>query len=559
MSADDRRLLLALVLCLLVLMGYQFFLAKKYPPVQPSGQGLPTDTGMVEVAHRPDTSAPALVVPISPVEDLPASFLAESEETTVLRTGEIEVITTTRGAGIRQLRLLGIPRLPHKDARDVILVDEEWPEPAGGIILPRDVSSKVFKMVHAQPDRVQYVYEQSFSGRAVVRIERTISLSVKKYEVRVETRIKNMSPQLIQFGTDSSTAFGIVLAPFPKKGVRTDLDIHELFVKLGSDVEHWAEERPGFFDNLFGREKKEGAIRHETLDGVLRWISIGDRYFTVTLIPDSPLARANVSMNGPAISAVSQAGSFSLDPQEEESLDLRIYAGPKTPAHLRSYGADLLEIMKFGWFDWLGFWMLRLMNLFHLLIPNYGAAIILLTCVVRIVLYPLTYKSYVSMAKLKELTPKMKAIQEKYKDNKEKLNRELMKMYKDNKVNPAGGCLPILLQIPVFIAFYNMLQYTIELRGASFMWVKDLSVMDPYYILPILMGVSMLIQQKLTPTPDPNQAKIGMVMTVVFTFLFLSFPAGLNLYWFVSTALGIIQQKMIERKLTPAAPAPAAS
>ncbi|OGH58303.1 MAG: hypothetical protein A3G34_03340 [Candidatus Lindowbacteria bacterium RIFCSPLOWO2_12_FULL_62_27] len=554
MNSEDRRLLLAFVLSLIVFASYQMFLAYKYPPPkQVSGPGKAgEDTVAPTASLKPIELASPQPIPISPVDT------SLAEETTVLSGNGIELTATNLGAGLRQIRLPGIARLPHRDTRDVILVDETWRAPCVGLRLPGTEIQR-YRKDGGTERQVRYVYEAvSPQGSPLYRVERTIELSGRPYEARLETRLRNLTAAPVEFGIDSSHALGLLLAPLPRKSFRTDLDIHELFLKLGKDIEHWQEQSPGFFDRLFGRASPSAERRSEVLDGVLRWICVGDRYFTVSLIPDSALTRAMLSMDGPTLTAEAQYGVLTAPPGGTLTLRETLYAGPKNPEYLTQYGEDLLDIMKFGWFDWLGFWMLRLMNLFHKAIPNYGVSILLLTCIVRVVLYPLTYKSYASMAKLKELTPKMKVIQDKYKDNKEKLNKELMRLYKDNKVNPAGGCLPILLQIPVFIAFYNMLQYAIELRGASFLWVLDLSERDPYYILPVLMGASMLIQQKLTPSPDPNQAKIGMMMTVIFTFLFLTFPAGLNLYWFVSTVLGIWQQKIIERKLKPvSAAAPA--
>ncbi|MBI4178803.1 membrane protein insertase YidC [bacterium] len=540
MNTDDRRLLLAFVLSLLVFLAYQFYMVKAYPPLPPVPVSQDIDTSSAG-APRGAAGDAEIARPRVPTET--AAVPPDSEELTLLSGNGFELTATTWGAGVRQIRLPGVPVRPHMDERDVTLVDESRPSPLAAVRLPGHAAPQAFRKIRSASRSVVYLFENE-----LLRVERVIEVTEHPYESRLTTTIRNVSGKTLQYGLKSG--LGVELAGLPpKSGKGSDLDVHAAYIKLGDDIEHVQEESPGFFSNFFGR-KTAGGSRAESFTGQIRWISLGDRYFTTTWIPAEVVEEASLVMTGPAFSGLGAYGSFELTPGSSARYEEILYAGPKDPERLRGYGNDLLEIMNFGWFGWLGFWMLKLMNLFYRFIPNYGVAIILLTIIIRIVLYPLTYKSYVSMAKLKELAPKMKAIQEKYADNREKLNKEMMRMYKDHKVNPAGGCLPILLQIPVFIAFYHTLQYAIELRGAPFcLWIIDLSEKDPYYVLPVLMGISMLIQQKLTPTPDPNQAKIGMIMTVVFTFLFLMFPSGLVLYWLVSNVLGIWQQKVIEKKL----------
>ena len=194
--------------------------------------------------------------------------------------------------------------------------------------------------------------------------------------------------------------------------------------------------------------------------------------------------------------------------------------------------------------SWLAKGLFYILHLFYRLSGNYGIAIIVLTAIAKIVFIPLTYKSFKSMKDMQKLQPEMQKLQKKYKDDRAALNKAVMELYKTHKVNPLGGCFPMLLQLPVFIGLYNLLASAIELRQAPlFLWIKDLSLKDPYYVMPIIMGISMLIQQKMTPsTVDPTQAKIMLIMPVMFTFFFLNFPAGLVLYWLVNNLLTIGQQ-----------------
>jgi YidC/Oxa1 family membrane protein insertase len=191
-------------------------------------------------------------------------------------------------------------------------------------------------------------------------------------------------------------------------------------------------------------------------------------------------------------------------------------------------------------------------------VGNWGVAIIILTVIIKIIFWPLSHKSYKSMNKMKKIQPLMAEVREKYKGDREKMNQEMMRLYKTYKVNPAGGCLPMLLQIPVFIGLYQALLYSIELRHAAFIpyvpftdiiWLADLSAKDPFYVTPVIMGATMLLQQKMTPAPgDPMQAKMMMLMPVVFTFIFLTFPAGLVVYWLINNVLSIAQQYYLLKK-----------
>jgi YidC/Oxa1 family membrane protein insertase len=239
-----------------------------------------------------------------------------------------------------------------------------------------------------------------------------------------------------------------------------------------------------------------------------------------------------------------------------------LYAGPKEYDRLTSYHKYLEEAIDFGWFIFGSLLPVRLVAkpLFYVLrftysvTQNYGIAIILLTIFVKLLFHPITKKSLVSMKAMASLQPKVTAIREKWSDNKEKMNKELMNLYKETGVNPFGGCLPMLLQMPVFVALFNVLYVTIDLKGAPFMlWIYDLSDKDPYYVLPIIMGATMVIQQMTQPSAmDPTQAKIMMFMPVIYTFFFLSFPSGLVLYWLINNLLSIAQQYWINKQTTVA-------
>jgi len=226
------------------------------------------------------------------------------------------------------------------------------------------------------------------------------------------------------------------------------------------------------------------------------------------------------------------------------------YIGPKEFVALKNIDPKLTAVIDYGMITFFAKPLFLLLMELEELLGNWGWAIVLLTFLVRVVLYPLTYKGMVSMQKLKDLAPKIKELQVKYKDDKQKMQVKMMELYKKHDANPLGGCLPILLQMPIFFAIYMVLYNAIELKGAGWiLWVNDLSVMDPYYVLPILMGGSMYLHQVLTPTTfqDPMQEKIFKFLPLIFTFFFLTFPAGLVLYWFVNNVFSIIQQYIINK------------
>ncbi|CAM4294335.1 membrane protein insertase YidC [Arcobacter suis] len=224
------------------------------------------------------------------------------------------------------------------------------------------------------------------------------------------------------------------------------------------------------------------------------------------------------------------------------------FIGPKNHRDLNALNPELIDVIDYGWFTFIAKPMFLLLQFIQGYVGNWGWTIVILTILIKLVLYPLSYKGMVSMQKLKDLAPKMKEIQVKYKDDKQKQSMHMMELYKKHGANPMGGCLPLILQIPVFFAIYRVLLNAIELKGADWIfWVHDLAEMDPYFVLPILMGVTMFLQQKITPNTmqDEMQKKIFQFLPVVFTFFFLWFPAGLTLYWFINNLFTIGQQYYI--------------
>jgi YidC/Oxa1 family membrane protein insertase len=283
------------------------------------------------------------------------------------------------------------------------------------------------------------------------------------------------------------------------------------------------------------------------------WSSLQSKYFMAAAVPLNGAAeQLRVALNGELLESVFVSAPLTLQPGEKRQFDYLLFFGPKDWNLLKAANHQLERAVDFGWFDLLAKPLLHVLVFFYGFLKNYGLAIILLTVIIKLLFWPLTHKSYASMKAMQKLQPEMQKVREKFKNDKERLNRELMELYKKHSVNPLGGCLPMLVQIPVFFALYKVLLDSIALRQAPFMlWLTDLSAKDPYYITPLLMGASMFVQQKMTPTTaDPIQAKIFLFMPVVFTFLFLNFPSGLVIYWLVNNLLTIAQQYYINRRVT---------
>ena len=320
----------------------------------------------------------------------------------------------------------------------------------------------------------------------------------------------------------------------------------------------------GKVEKIKSKDLKKG---DKFFPGPIGWVAYEEDYFMSAIIPENPSKgdfKGRLRPSG-VIEAAYESPSFSLAYNEEQSSLFTVYFGPRDLAVLKQLGKKLELAINFGWTDMFAKPLLYTLRYFNEYLNNYGVAIILITILIKILFWPLTHKSYKSMKELQKLQPLMNKIREKRKGNKEQMNKELMALYKTYKVNPMGGCLPMVIQIPVFFALFRILGNSIELRHAPFIfWINDLSApdrlfnfpfqipfMSPPYGIPVLtllMGASMFVQQKLTPTVgDPTQAKVMMFLPLIFTVMFINFPSGLVLYWLVNNILSIGQQYRIKK------------
>lgn len=380
-----------------------------------------------------------------------------------------------------------------------------------------------------QKDLVVKMYWQSKDGLSVVK---TYTFTRGSYEVKVGYEVENKSTK--PWSGQLYTQLARTNAPPPANSGFISLATY-----FGAAIS--SPKKP--FQKITFKEMDEKNLDMNINGG---WVAMIQHYFVSAWIPSQtatsnyysrvlPNGMYTVGFMGPTLSAA---------PGAKVTTDTKLYTGPALAGPMDKAAPNLSLTIDFGWFWFISkiiFWM---MQTIHDVVGNWGWAIVLVTIVIKILFYGLSAKSYRSMAALKRLQPRMEALKERYRDDKQKLTQATMELYREEKVNPMSGCLPILVQIPVFIALYWVLVESVQLRQAPFIfWIHDLTQHDPYYVLPVLMGISMFIQQRLNPPPpDPVQAKVMMAMPFVFTALFANFPAGLMLYWFVNNTLSFLQQ-----------------
>lgn len=292
----------------------------------------------------------------------------------------------------------------------------------------------------------------------------------------------------------------------------------------------------------------EKPFKATTPDGYVAFVQ---HYFVSAWIPE---AGADYSYKSRQLNGNYIMGFISPDfivaPGESKTVSANFFAGPKDQEQMEAANDDLKLTVDYGWLWWVASPLYAILKWVYSLVGNWGLAIIGITVIVKAALFHLNAKAFKSMAKMRKFGPEMQRMKELYGDDRQKMSQEMMKLYQKEKINPLGGCLPIVAQMPIFIALYWVLMESVELRHAEFLYLTDLSVKDPYFILPIIMGASMFIQQMLNPTPpDPMQAKIMKMLPILFTFFFLWFPAGLTLYWVVNNILSIAQQYVINKQI----------
>ncbi len=378
-----------------------------------------------------------------------------------------------------------------------------------------------------------------------VQVEKTYIFKRGSYEIGVRTRVINGGTQPLE------------LAPYYQFVRHGQAPRGESFFLYTYTGPAFYTEAKKFQKVAFkGIAEGKGEFDKVANDG---WAGMVQHHFVSAWLPQGNVKREFFAKNlGDGLYSTGLIlGEGVLAPGQEKTFTVPLYAGPQIQSVLEKAAPGLDLVRDYGWLTPLAFPIFWALQKIELIVGNWGWAIILLTIFIKLALYPLSAAGYKSMAKMRTLTPRLQRLKETYGDDRAKLHQAMAEMYKTEKINPLGGCLPILIQIPVFIALYWVLLAAVEMRGAPWLgWITDLTAPDPYFILPILMGITSILQVKLNPQPmDPLQAKIMMIMPVAFTVMFVFFPAGLVLYWVVNNILSIAQQWAINRQVESATPA----
>ena len=545
------RAFLAIIISFLILVGYQYFFVK--PTAQ---QPVPQ-----EQVQQQDDRGTQHVVPPS-VEQQSASLVVQDVEVDPaardirIETPLYTAVINEQGGGFKSFVLKQFRKENEENSGYMELVQTKLPTELPMIFYPENDVNQVLPLYRADKEKI--ILEEGSSKTSLtmtaaiagqMELTRTLVFDPASYMIAVSYQLKNITMNSVT----ASPALSLANQPFAKA------------LKKASAVSRFMFSGPvaivnGELSEVKGKKLDDGP---QTLQGDVSWAAYEDNYFICAVIPGGGGSRI-VRMNAvdDTVRTIVGEESVTLDPGAQKEFKYDVYFGPKKLSILNQVNYNLSKAINFGFFDVLAKPMLWLLNFFHSLIGNYGIAIILLTVLIKGVFWPITQKGMKSMKNMQKLQPKVAKLKEKYKDDAQKMNQEMMALYKTYKVNPLGGCLPMVLQIPFFFALYKVLLMSIELRHAPFMlWINDLSAPDrlwlgfdiPYLhgipVLTLLMGASMYLQQKMTPaTADPTQAKIMQMLPIIFTFMFLNFASGLVLYWFVNNLLSMLQQQLINRQ-----------
>ena len=556
---EQARILLAIVLSFLVFFAYEMFFVKREPVKQTEQQTTetaPTQEAAPEVAKQTPYQPESVSEEIATVapETTSEPRADRPPRSVYVETPLYKVRIFEKGATFDSFELIHFRETVEPESPPKQLISSEI---VGGTVRTRMLRGSIPGMETAfysgpakkEPIRITDKAETvSFAWRSPqgIVVEKAYRFSPDSYLIGLTVTIKNgsaasladsLAVNLLKQFEDDNRAIG-----FRGPSVLMDGGVDQVKIK---DIED-----------------------QDLLTGKFSWMALQGRYFLQAFLVEQPLdASVRLSQQGAQLVETRfNHPESTIKPGTQQAFTFDLFFGPKSLRVLNETGFDLSKVVNFGWFHIIAIPCLWIMNFIYGFIPNYGIAIIILTLITKVILWPLGTKSYKSMSQMKKIQPLMTELREKYKNDKKRMNQEMMNLYRTYKINPMGGCLPMAAQIPVFIALYRMLYEAIELRHAPFFgWINDLSapdrlfrfgfsipLMEPPYGIPVLtlvMGASMLIQQKMTPTPgDPSQAKMMMLMPIIFTFIFINFPSGLVLYWLTNQIVSIGQQQFTQRK-----------
>lgn len=528
---------LTLFLCVTIFLVWMMWFA---PKPAPQIQSASTQNPPVTETTPTEINSATLKIEASPLS------LNETQATPQvlnLKNSKIELSISTEGGQVVGASLLDYhttvdDQSPHKD-----LLTETHDSRAlflGFENLGSFTEKKVFEVVEQTPSKIVLRWQNQ-----KIQIDKIFSFidQSSNYALNVEYQVKNLSNENLDFTPYWSTQV-------TQKKLATRTGILGFLSKSSTQAENFV---PSYLKNktlINGHWQDLKTISDEA-----QWAGISDRYFLMAIasLPEAlePL-KTEYTRDGEILKLKVKNSSQSLAPQASVQGRVVSYFGPKQTSELQLLNVHLDRAVDYGWFALITIPILWLMQTLHSLIPNWGVSIILLTFIVKILLHPVNKKSMTSMKGMQQLQPKLEEIRKKYPEDKMKQNEEVMQLFRAHGVNPLGGCLPMLMQLPIYIALYRVLWNAIELYHSPFLHYKDLSAPDPYFVAPIVLGVFMFFQQKLTPNPstDPAQKKMMMFMPILFTGFMLFLPVGLVIYICINTSMSVIQQYMMRKDIS---------
>lgn len=546
---DNQRLFLFLALAAVLFLIYESWMQDYGQPMQPQTtveqtQDAPSaqsreSAGVPAVATTPDAVASSATAPAGAGEAAVAPIEVE--------TDLLKVEISPRGGTISSAWLLNYPVTPEEPENKYRLMKPAPPNmfiSQSGLLGDKTAALPTHEAIFSSA-KTSYRLGDSdklevalvWKNEAGVTVTKTYTFTRGSYVIDTK--------QIVSNGTDAP----LVTREYNQLQ-RTELhDPNEpRFIRTYTGGVYYSPEDK--YTKVPFKTMTEGNLDKTVTDG---WISMIQHYFMAAWIPPRGVAEGvytNV-LDGSRYIIGQYSPAVSIAPGSAHTFEDRLFIGPKLQNMLADIAPGLDLAVDYGWLTVIAKPIFWLLTTIHSLVGNWGWSIIFLTILIKAAFYKLSETSYRSMANMRQLTPRLQALKDRYGDDKQRLNQAMMEMYKTEKINPLGGCLPILVQIPVFISLYWVLLDSVEMRQAPFMlWLNNLSAPDPYYVLPLIMGVSMFVQQKLNPTPpDPMQAKIMMSLPFVFTVFFAFFPSGLVLYWTVNNGLSIAQQWHITRTI----------
>lgn len=548
---DGKNLIIAILLCLVVIVGWSYF-SERMGWVHKPDPAVVAQQQAKQQAEQNSAQQQAKQEAAKTVEALPVFTPAPGRDLTV-STPLFDAVFHTGGGALRSFTLKKYQTGLAPDSPLVNLVDGQTASVAPlGLVINSQPSWSTGKWSVENDEKAVTVGAGQegvlrFNGEVDnLRVVREMTFSANSYLIREKIRVVNTSDQ----ARSVRVSYTVAADGSNAAGGRYDA------MRLAWDN-----------DGSLGEESSPKTLESTGVQttGKIYWGGTMSTYFLAAVLPGD---NSNVTIKGRMQQNIYRAAleepEVMLGPGQERVLTVSYWLGPKERAQLAAVSDQLAKSIDLGMFHVIAKGLLWLLEFFHTYVNNWGVAIILLTLLIKALFWPLTAKSYASMEKMKKLQPHMVAIREKYKDNKELMNKEVMALYKTYGVNPASGCVPILIQMPVFFGLYQALLTSIELRHAPFithlpgtnlLWLADLSSKDPFYITPIIMGLTMFLQQRMSPpATDPTQQKVMMFLPLIFTVMFLNFPSGLVVYWLVNNILSIAQQRMMAKKFsTPAA------